>query len=432
MQQAPLPPPPAGLRHWIMFLFGVIILAGESFKVFGINVSGLILLVILWQIRGHARRAAVRYLWLVVPLVVFSAIGVFRYRIGDVIEDTVPLITFFVVAAAIGLLPPEERLSICKFVVVLSAFAVLKILAINYLNITPEWGGTGFWQGTKEPMDGVNRIVLKGADVFIGTSAVLLLMSMTLKKGLPRFFRPRDNLLLLTALTISVVFSLTRGTMVAIATTFLFWTFAGLRSGALKSAGRFVVALVVCGVVIAGPLAQGASAYYDRFIDTVGMGQHAAEDDVAFAYRLVETVNALDAARQTHFLGAGFGVSFFTPLSGSEKSDGRSLFVHSLPTWLILKIGVGGFLLIYGALLWQIRIPLRKLFLRTITAAEIPFAIAAIGGLSYLMANDLINNKFSTLSGGAAYALYFVMAESCRVTQRETNEEPIAVASDRR
>lgn len=414
-----------------MLLFGVIIVAGESFKIFGVNLPVLILVVIVWKIRSHLRSALSGYLWLTIPLLTFAIVGAFKYRFGDVLEDTLPLVAFLIIAVALELLDPKDRLNVCKFVIVFSALAVIKVLAINDFNIAPSWGGNGFWQGTKESVDGVNRIVLKGADVFIGTSTALLLINGTLKKGFPRFFRSRETLCIFAALTISIVFSLTRGTIVAIAAAFLFWILVGIRSGTLRSAGRFILVLLVCALITVGPLAPDASAYYQRFMNTFGLGQQTAEDDVAFAYRLVESANALDVARQTYFLGAGFGVSFFTPLSGSDKSDSRDLFVHSLPVWLILKVGIIGLVLVYGGLLSGLSVAVREIMLRRINPADIPFAIAAIGGLSYLLVNDTINNKLSTLSGGAAYALYYVLAKGCRVIERDAKGRSIAITADR-
>lgn len=405
-----------------MLFFGVVIFAGESFKILGVNASGLVLLIILWQLR-HNLETAFRYIWLVAIFLVFVSLGIVRYRIGDVIEDAVPFVVFLVMATALTVLQPKERVAVCKFVIIASALALLKVLAINYLDITPQWAGDTFWQGTKSPVTaGVNRVVLKGADVFIGTSTVVLLCNVTLRQGVPRFFKGRLNLVLLVALIISVVFSLTRGTVVAIAAAMMICIVFGIRSGLVRPASPAIIVVLLGALIVGGPLAPGASAYYERFLDTAG--EHASADDAAFAYRYVETIHVIEAAQQTDYLGAGLGASYWTPLSGSDKDDGRSLFAHSLPAWLLLKVGVIGVCIFYIMMLHRISIPIRKLVSKKDSSRYgLSLMLTTVGALLYLLSNDVMNNKFATLSGAAAYALYFVLADYRALTERQVPED---------
>src|SRR5207244_2778597 len=125
---------------------------------------------------GRRPQLELQHLPLIVLTIIFLLIGIARYPIQDVFEDLLPFLIFVIIATSLSPLKLEDRLQLLRFIVIVSALCILKVLAISYFDLQVSWGGDTFWQAAKVPLpSGLNRVVLKGADIFICISATLLL-----------------------------------------------------------------------------------------------------------------------------------------------------------------------------------------------------------------------------------------------------------------
>lgn len=412
-----------------MLLFGVVIVAGESFKIQDVNVAVVLMLAIAAWVSVssivHSLTGVRRYFWLVTISLIFLTIGIHSNRIEDVAEDFLPFAALFLVIAALATLRPEQRLQFYRFVIVASALASLKAIAMSYLDVTPEWGGNTFWQGGKaEIAPGQWRIILKGGDVFICVSTAILISGTMLRRGLPQIFRRTTGIVLLAATTTGVAASLTRASGAAIGLALLFWGSLLLGSGLLRFR-RALILMIVASVFVLPAAGTWFQAYNERWSDLISLGSRGLEDDIALSFRRQEANKIIAISEKSNFLGAGFGTSYYLAFSGSQKSDGRSLYAHSLPVWLLFKAGVAGLCAFYVTLLLRIISPMRKLRrLRDTALRQDPrfirslcLASAASVGLLFLFFNDFTNNKFATLSGASAYAMLFAMSDEQTDTQ---------------
>lgn len=391
---------------WLLAVFfGAIILFGESFKITDVNVAGVILgvmcanLLLLFIRRPNLRMRRDDVALLAIALV-FAGLGFMRYRTSDVMEDLIPFVVFLAVAVSFPNLPLRDRMTVYRLIVVFSAVALLKVLAIAFLPIEPEWGGNTFWQASKVPMSsGLNRVILKGGDIFIGVSATVVAFHLMLKRRLQRLFHPKVAILLLITLVAGVVQSFTRASLGALFLA-LSACFLLLRRSGVMQHRRVLVAVATAALVAVLALQSGA-LWYQSFSERV-----LDPADMALVYRQVEALNALDAARQASFLGAGLGAYFYTPLSGSAKVDGRSLYAHFVPVWLVLKVGALGALVFYFVIGRSIVRARRAIgeALADNRIESVMLLATNLAGLVFLVAVDSLNNKFATLSGAAAYA----------------------------
>lgn len=397
------------MRNTLLAFFGVVILAGESFKIAGVNLAAVALVLILLQLLlswPHRRGERLfPYPWVMALAGAFLLVGLSRHGTADVIEDFVPFAALLIVGAGLRKLDTAELIQIYRAIVLFAAGAALKSLAINCLDVSPQWGGeeANFWQAVKLPMaSGINRVILKGGDVFISLATAVVVCDAMVRCESGRMFPWRRSLLLLSALLTGLMLSLTRASMAAVALVILFWTLILSGSGALKIRRLAVVGAAILGLWISAPFAGGwLQAYYERWDFTIPL-ERPMEGDISLAFREFESERAIQAASESNFLGGGMGTSFFAPLNGSPKDDGRALFVHSLPAWLLLKVGVIGMVVFYAAVLKRIIAASCGVYGNHRQAS---MAMTALAGALFLLVNDFSNNKFATLSGAAAYAL---------------------------
>jgi hypothetical protein len=416
------------LTYLLLSFLGLVILAGESFKVRDVNVAGLVLLMLVLQLvlvalSGDGLRLRLVDLPLLTIAAVFGAVGVARYDARDVFEDAVPFVVFALTMASLTTVSVASRLRVCRFVVVVSALAFAKMLAIAYLNVEPAWGGNTFWQGSRRELgSGTYRVFLKGGDVFISVAATMLLASLMLRGRSPAPFGRPTTVLLCIPLLAAVVMSYTRATIGAIALALLVWPALLYRTGIVDLRRAAVVVLLIASGALAS--LQMAALARGRALDgpwglsygSIGVAsavQRFGEGgDLALAYRQLETAEALEVAGRDGYLGSGLGAHFYTPFSGSRKEDGRSLYAHHLPAWLTLKVGIAGAVVFYGTLWISIGATMRHLRCvgqsardNQCTGVPAPVLAASLAALLFLMFNDLLNNKFVTVSGAAAYGL---------------------------
>jgi hypothetical protein len=411
-------------RGLLVGFLGLVILAGESFKVHDINIPGIVLLLLMGHlalVAASGRGFRLRHFDVAMIAIagLFAALGAARYPAGDVFEDALPFVIFMLVVVSMANLRMPDHLHVYRFVIVASAVAFAKVLAIAFLDVQPEWGGNTFWQGSRlELASGMTRVILKGGDVFVSVSAAALLSGLMLRRRVQPLFPRATTYVLLVLLLLAVMMSFTRATIGAMAAAFFVWPFFLRRTGVLdwrRTAALLLV--VVAGAVIslqAATWLRGGSpdGSWGFSLEEIGVGsalrRFGEGGDLALAYRQLEALEALAIAGQDGFLGSGFGAHYHAPLSGSAKEDGRSLYVHHLPIWLVLKVGIVGAVAFYLLILRWMFLTLRRISPRARPSISDPFTTllaTSLAGLLFLLFNDLLNNKFATPSGAAAYAL---------------------------
>jgi hypothetical protein len=390
------------LTALVFTYYFVMVVLGESFKIDQVNAAAITFLLLLLQAvlivaALPMRRTWPRHLFLLPLWLAYFILGALRYPIRDVIEDAAPLATFIVLVNCLDQLSSGSRENLVRFVVWLSALSLIKILFINSFDVHVSWGGDSLWQATKtEVVPGLNRITLKGADVFLIISTALLIGSLLLRDTNAFLFGRSKSALLLVALVASLLFSFSRASFAAIVIGVIVWVALSARARVLRAKSVAAFAIVVTASAIAiGPLSLSQAV-------NVRLAQD--EQNISSVYRLVESARALEHARQFYFLGSGFGLSFYTPFSGTDRPDERGLFVHVLPIWLILKVGVVGLIVFASTIVRSIRASYSAVAQSAERSAAAPALLSALG-LIVLSINDLSNNKFATVSGAAAYAL---------------------------
>lgn len=395
-----------GLKSIFLFFTSFIIIFGESYKVISINPSVVILFLLIILFLATNLKKLLLYFRSIEFFIGFFIIffylifGVANNKFAYVKEDLFPFFCLFISYNIVVTVYSDIKdiYDSLYVIMIVSSLVVFKVLIINFAEVQTEWGGETFWQGSKNPVSGFfNRIILKGADVFIIVSVIYFYIVFLYKKN---YF----YLLPLLMSIISVVMSFTRTSILLLVSMLLLLGIFS-KKGILKKIQFLIFLALVFIFLYVGFDAIGLTSAYTERSSGAGSG------NMSLGWRQLESFLVLQKSSENNFLGNGFGSTFEMFLSGSNKEDSLSLYVHNLYLWFILKTGILG-LLYYIYLIFKYFIIVFKLIgdKQPLFYCDTRYKILTLfclASLSFLVLNDLVNNKFITLSGSVLYGIIF-------------------------
>jgi hypothetical protein len=403
--------------------FSVVIVLGESFKIGAgeLKISLPMLLFFLFMAFSIRRNLFIPVQGTDLAIyclgglfLIFAVVGVLSGNaIGDILEDAYPFGIVILLHIVLRSWPAEDLLQLWRLMIVMGILAAGKVMLIAVLPYDFAWDNN--WQAAKEPLplNGFYRIILRGGDIFISFSLVYGLVKLHLKSG-----GARISTILAVLLTLIAVFiSLSRSSFLAdgVAIAVLFTGFyRHFSSRKVLVFGGLILILLIALLPFMNAISLASSIFEAR--------KDAFDaDDVSVTFRENENNLILDQAAARLYLGNGLGSYFYMNDSGSEKTDGRSIYAHNIFFWLLLKTGVLGiavFIFIYFSACrqyWQ--------FLRHyITAHWNSLSVFTLfaGGIIILIIS-LLANKFSTLGGAAFFGLFTACSQAFRPSYERSN-----------
>jgi len=261
--------------------------------------------------------------------------------IGDIKKDVMGFVHLWLVYYCAKKLEIEDIEFVWKTIIVISIFAVLKILYINFSNVPVEW--TNMWQARKDPLPGLNwnRIVLNGGDIYLSFSLISVFTYMIYKS---KYSNSVFAIIAFLILAFSVFISLSRSSYLAVIVGFVTsLLIAFFRK--VVSTKKILVSLSVIVIVLITVI------YYAS--DTIDVGDiyltriyaYDAEGGSIMS-RETEDEVALKEAQKSWFFGKGMGATYEFFSDKSERANDNIIFTHNFITWILLKMGVLGFILV--------------------------------------------------------------------------------------
>ncbi|WP_290795057.1 O-antigen ligase family protein [Flavihumibacter sp. UBA7668] len=404
-----------------VILFGVIILFGESFKLnlAFVKISLPLLLIAILLVNSFqagflfytTRLDYFIYAYLSIILL-YTIIGLISGNsVRDVFEDLYPLLVFVLLYLVWRSWSIEQFTGLWKLIIVFGTLAAIKVIIIGFLPIEAGWDSV--WQAAKEPLPlgSFSRIILRGGDIFLSISLVYYLLDV-LRNKQGSMVR---NLLYVLICLVAVFISLSRSSFLADFLAILFCIALFRSRFSTKKMISFGSILLVFLILIL-PFINAISLAVSIFEARTDAFDN---NNIAVSFRENENELVRDAASRTFYLGNGMGSYFYLPLSGSEKMDGRSIYVHNFNYWLLLKAGFPGLVIFCSIYFLGVRNYLQ--FLRHRTSADADFmliTILAAGIIVWVI--SILANKFSTLSG-AVFLAFFIAGSSVVKTSYENS-----------
>lgn len=389
-------------------LFAAIILLGEAFKLnLGVKASLPLLLIVVTFLLTVNKNLRFYKTFLDGCVYAYGAVFVFftlvgitaGNHIGDVFEDLYPVLVFVFLFAVWRSFSVEQFGRLWKKIILFSVIAAFKVILIALVPADVLWDSP--WQAMKEalPLPGFYRIILRGGDAFLSYALVYLLIDVH-RKGAAFLLR---NLLVIVLLLVAVFISLSRSSFLGVGVA-LFLTFVLFRRYfSAKKLGIFTASVVVVLLALLpffNTLSLAASIFEAR-TDAFDA------EDISVDFRKDERSLALKKAAAVYYIGNGLGSYFYLDLSGSEKKDERSIYVHDFNTWLVLKTGVVGLLLFYLIffrsgynLFWCLR---QK---NALNADDGLLLLSLFAAGIVIVVISFLANKLSTISGSVFFAFY--------------------------
>jgi O-antigen ligase len=283
-----------------------------------------------------------------------------------------------------------------------SALAALKGLYLFLTPVTVDWDGV--WQARRIVEPGVVRIILRGADVLLVVSTVVVATRW--------WFGRRMSWPIAAAGALSafgVLLSGTRSNWAGLAGG-LAWLGAVWVTCSKATIRRAVMAGILCAVIliITFTASEGARRLGDAAVAVATGRLHTVD------FRRIESIAVLDAAWQTYGLGAGFGATYEYWDIG-KGSVVRTPWSHNGYLEILLKTGVLG-LLVSLSLVWHSF----RLTLASIRRGH-PWAdrvLGVQGGLVAILVLSLTTNKFFELSGPMFLGFAFAVVQAAADAER--------------
>lgn len=401
-------------------LFGAIIILGEAFKldlsIVKISLPLLFIIVtVLMALNGRLRffttsldKAVYFY---AATFVFFTVVGVIRgNHISDIFEDLYPVVSFISLYIIWRSFNIDQINWLWKKIILFAVVAAIKVILIAVIPFEVLWDNN--WQATKEPLplDLFYRIILRGGDIFLSFALVYFLIDVQ-RRNTSTLMR---NLILIFLLVFAVFISLSRssylGIIVALAVTLiLFRKYFSARK--LTVFFFSIVAILLLLLPFFNTISLAASIFEARV-------EAFDANDVAVDFRRDEKSVALSKAATSYYMGNGLGSYFYIDLSGSDKKDDRSIYVHDFNVWFILKTGVlglGFFYLIFFYSSFNLFRCLRLGQDRVYSNAHLMILSLFASGIVLLVISFLAN-KINTISGSIFLSFYAASSAILRKT----------------
>lgn len=392
-----------------VILFGVVILLGEAFKInlgaVKISLSLIVfastlLLTINKNFKFHfSSLDKLVYVYGIVFLF-YTIVGIFLGNaFPDIFEDLYPITVFIILFIVWRSLNINHIEKIWKTVILFGILAAVKVIFISVLPFEVVWDNN--WQAAKEPLPfgGYHRIILRGGDIFISFALIYFIIDIH-RKTKSNYFR---NLIYILITLLAVFISLSRSSYLAdgVALMFAFLLFRKyFATRKILTLSSILIMIIIALLPFFNAISLAASIFEAR--------KDAFDaNDISVEFRKNERELILGKASSAYYMGNGLGSYFYLPYSGSEKSDGRSIYSHDFNAWLLLKTGIIGLILFYLIFLkscfnyyWCLRqnVELNKtyhLLLLTLFASGITIYIVSF-----------LANKLSVLSGCVFFAFF--------------------------
>ncbi len=392
-----------------LLLFSVVTILGEAFKIsFGALQISLTLIIsviliflsIFFEIKFYSKLNDKLVYLFILLILFFSAYGFLQGNaVGDVFEDAYPLVMFCIFYCIFRNFNANDISRMWKAFLFLGVVCSIKVLFINILPITTGWDNN--WQATKEPIpfSGAFRIILRGGDLFISIAFVaLILKCQYINIKVYKFF------ISLTLLLYALFISLSRSSYLADALSIIAILFLYRQYFSRKRIILFILIFFVV-LVVALPfinIASAAASVFEARTEAFDQGNVATE------FRSEEQSIIYSIAKEKYYLGGGLGSFFYLPYSGSEKSDGRSIYSHDFNAWIIFKMGILS-LIVFYLLFFTTCINYHKVIKKNsienrINKYQLPMLLLSSGIVFFII--SLWANKVNTFSGSLFFAFF--------------------------
>lgn len=406
----------------MILLFGIIILLGESFKIqifnFNISISFIVIIVLIFMFL--ASNPKFFYSTIDKLFILFFFLFLFFLFLGlvqgnhlnDILEDAYPIFTFIFLYFIFRNFIIEDTYLIWRYILLFSVLACLKVILINFFSFNIDWSNA--WQATKEPIPFTNafRIILRGGDIFLSIALVsYLLFFLFYKRNSPVIF------FVLILLFFSVFISLSRSSyladIVSIMIVLFLYSFLFIKKKLIYFAiisfiGILLVLPFINIINIATNIFEQRNAAFDN-------------NNVAVDFRNEERDLIFEKAKSFYFLGNGFGSFFYLDYSGSEKSDGRSIYSHDFNSWFIFKMGIFTLVILY-LILFLSFLNIHKFLkinnIRKVKNEILLFIVSLQSSLLIVLIISIFANKINTISG--ALFLSFYVSNSLNIYKNES------------
>ena len=332
-------------------LIKYIILLGESFKVYGVNFS--IPLMIYNFIRSNKNYAIIAIL---------SISTLYSLHLGNK-PSYIGQDGFLVFVLIIGLQNYKFFLWFLRSKHLILLVYFVKWFLLYFIIETPTWGEGNLIDGNVFDFGVFKRVQIKGGDVILFFLSAAYLQS--LKKHL--FQIPILGLMVFSA-----------GSRALLITFVLLLIYE-----ILMQAGNILSKLAFS--LILGIISIGV--YLSPFIQA----RLEKDNGLGGKWRLLESLIVLEEVQQNIFFGKGLGSGFKIEIaSAAPNEDGINLYTHNWITWILLKFGlIGLVLLVYHMLRDFRRFRSRDKFITIL-----------------FLTISLLNNYVFTLTGAILFSSY--------------------------
>ncbi len=401
-------------------LFGAIIIFGEAFKLnLGLVKISLLLLLIIFTVlialNGRLRffttpldKALYFY---AATFLVFTVVGFIRgNHISDIFEDLYPVVSFISLYIIWRSFNADQINWLWKKIILFAIVAAIKVILIAIFPFEVLWDNN--WQATKEPLplDLFYRIILRGGDIFLSFALVYFIIDVQ-RRNTSTLMR---NLILIFLLVFAVFISLSRssylGIIVALAVTLIL--FRKYFSARKLTIFFFSIVTILLLLLPFFNTISLASSIFEARVEAFDA------NDVAVDFRRDEKSIALSKAATSYYMGNGLGSYFYIDLSGSDKKDDRSIYIHDFNVWFILKTGVLGLAFFYLIFFYSSFNLFQCLRLgKDKVCANVHLMILSLFASGIvLLAISFLANKINTISGSIFLAFYAASSAILRKT----------------
>ena len=321
--------------------------------------------------------------------------------IDDIKQDVIGFVHLWIVYYCAKRLEIKDLEFVWKIIIIISVVAVLKIFYINFSDVSVEW--TNAWQARKDPLPGLNwnRIVLNGGDIYLTFSLISVFTLLIFKS---KIINPIYAILAFIILTFSVFISLSRSSYLAVGLGFVSSLLVVLFQGKVKVRNIMVAVL---GIVLVTMI----FVYYESDIIDLGniyLTRIEAYDSEggSLMWREIENENVFNEVQKSWLFGNGMGATYKFYVENSDRANGTNIFTHDFLTWVLLKMGVLGLILVLLFLGETMYRSLKFLMIPLIANETKVLLSAFISSFIGLIVISILANKMFYTEGSMFMGLY--------------------------
>jgi hypothetical protein len=321
--------------------------------------------------------------------------------IEDIKQDVIGFVHLWLVYYCAKKLEIKDIQFVWKTIIIISIFAVLKILYINFSDVPVEW--TNVWQARKDPLPGLNwnRIVLNGGDIYLTFSLISVFTFMIYRS---KYFNPVLAIIAFIVLTFSVFISLSRSSYLAVGVGFVVSLLIALfrREVTAKKIIVAILWILIVPVIV---------AYYAS--DTIDLGNiYLARIDAydaeggSLMWREIENENVFNEVQKSWLFGNGMGATYKFFVDKSERANDTNIFTHNFITWVLLKMGALGLTIVFVFFGQVLYVSHKFMILTSIERENKILLVALTSSFIGLIVISILANKMFYTEGSMFIGLY--------------------------